>query len=63
MARKPVVSTALLTLMHERDHHAWTLEDLHAGLGERRIAADFSSVFRAAEKLTASGVIRKLTIC
>jgi Fur family transcriptional regulator, ferric uptake regulator len=62
MARKPVVSTALLTLMHERHHHAWTLEDLHAGLAERNIAADFSSVFRAAEKLVASAALRKLTL-
>jgi len=62
MARTPVVSTALLSLMRERHHHAWTLEDLHAALGERDIAADFSSVFRAAEKLVATGEIRKLTL-
>jgi Fur family transcriptional regulator, ferric uptake regulator len=62
MARKPLVSAALLTLMHERHHHAWTLEDLHAALAERAIAADFSSVFRAAEKLAAEGAIRKLTL-
>jgi len=62
MARKPVVSTALLTLMRERDHHAWTLEDLHAGLAGRAVPADFSSVFRAAEKLAAAGTLRKLTL-
>lgn len=62
MARTPVVSTALLALMRERHHHAWTLEDLHAALAERDIAADFSSVFRAAEKLAASGDVRKLTL-
>ena len=62
MARTPVVSTALLSLMRERHHHAWTLEDLHAGLAERDIAADFSSVFRAAEKLAAASDIRKLTL-
>ncbi len=62
MARKPIVSTALLTLMHERHHHAWTLEDLHAALASRDVAADFSSVFRAAEKLAITGVIRKLTL-
>ena len=55
-------SRALLTLMDERQHHAWTLEDLQAGLTERHIAADFSSVFRAAEKLTATGAIRKLML-
>jgi Fur family ferric uptake transcriptional regulator len=62
MARKPVVSTALLTLMRERDHHAWTLEDLHAGLAGRAVPADFSSVFRAAEKLAGEGILRKLTL-
>jgi Fur family ferric uptake transcriptional regulator len=61
MPRKAVISTALMTLMHERRHHAWTLEGLHAGLGERGITADFSSVFRAAEKLAGDGAIRKLT--
>ena len=48
MARKPVVSTAILALMRQRHHHAWTLEDLQAGLD---VVADFSSVFRAVEKL------------
>lgn len=48
--------------MREHHHHAWTLEDLHAALAERAIAADFSSVFRAAEKLAAIGDIRKLTL-
>jgi len=62
MARKPVVSTALLTLMEQRQHHAWTLEDLQAGLAARAVAADFSSVFRAAEKLAIDGVIRKVTL-
>jgi Fur family ferric uptake transcriptional regulator len=62
MARKPVISTALMTLMRERRHHAWTLEDLQAGLAERSVEADFSSVFRAAEKLAGEGAIRKLTL-
>ena len=61
MARTPIVSTALLSLMRERHHHAWTLEDLQAGLAGRDVAADFSSVFRAAEKLAARD-IRKLTL-
>src|ERR1700735_4165326 len=62
MARKPVVSTAMLSLMQRRDHHAWTLEDFHAGLAEHDTAADFSSVFRAAEKLAAEGLLRKLIL-
>jgi Fe2+ or Zn2+ uptake regulation protein len=62
MARPAVVSTTLLALMREQHHHAWTLEDLQAGLSERAFTADFSSVYRAAEKLAAAGDIRKLTL-
>jgi Fur family ferric uptake transcriptional regulator len=62
MARRPVVSTAIATLMHKSEHHAWTLEDLHAALADRDVTADFSSVFRAAERLAVEGAIRKLIL-
>jgi Fur family transcriptional regulator, ferric uptake regulator len=62
MARKPVISAALSTLLHERRRHAWTLEELHAGLAESGVAADFSSVFRAVEKLVVASVVRKVTL-
>jgi len=62
VARKPVISAALTSLMQARGHHAWTLEDLQAGLAGRGVASDFSSVFRAAEKLAADGAIRKLIL-
>jgi Fe2+ or Zn2+ uptake regulation protein len=62
MARKPVVSTAILDLMQRRDRHAWTLDDLRAGLAEGKTSADFSSVFRAAERLTADGAVKKLVL-
>jgi Fe2+ or Zn2+ uptake regulation protein len=62
MARKPVVSTAILALVGARERHAWTLDDLHAGLAGRDVAADFSTVFRAAEKLVADGALRKLVL-
>jgi Fur family ferric uptake transcriptional regulator len=42
--------------------HAWTLEELHSALVERGHASDFSTVFRAAEKLASGGVIRKLLL-
>jgi Fur family ferric uptake transcriptional regulator len=59
MARKPVVSNAILALMRQRHHHAWTLEDLQAGLD---VTADFSSVFRAVEKLVAAETVRKVVL-
>ena len=62
MARRARVSAALLALMKQREHHAWTLEDLRAGLEGTDVRADFSSVFRAAEKLAAEGEIRKLLL-
>lgn len=62
MARPAAVSTALLALMRGRRRHAWTLEDLQAGLAQHALAANFSSVFRAAEKLADAGDIRKLVL-
>jgi Fe2+ or Zn2+ uptake regulation protein len=62
MARRPGISIAIVDVMHQRDHHAWTLEDLHSALAGRQVTADFSSVFRAAEKLAGEGVIRKLVL-
>lgn len=48
--------------MGQRDHHAWTLEDLQAGLTARSMKADFSTIFRAAEKLVADGAARKIQL-
>ena len=62
MPRPAVVPTALLALMREQHHHAWSLEGLHVALAGRGVTADFSSVFRAAEKLAAAGDIRKLVL-
>ncbi len=62
MSRKPQVSAAIVSLMGGGERHAWTLDELHAALVERGHPSDFSSVFRAAEKLTAGGVVRKLLL-
>jgi Fur family transcriptional regulator, ferric uptake regulator len=62
MARKARVSEAMVALMGDGEHQAWTLEELHAALGRRGTATDFSSVFRAAEKLAADGLVRKVPL-
>jgi Fur family transcriptional regulator, ferric uptake regulator len=62
MPRKARVSTAMARLMGGGEHHAWTLEELHAGLARRGRAPDFSSVFRAAKKLASDGIARKLLL-
>ena len=62
MARKARVSAAMVSLMGGGEQHAWTLEELHAGLARSGRVTDFSSVFRAAEKLAVEGVVRKLLL-
>lgn len=62
MARKARISAALLGLMQTGERHAWTLEELQAGLAGRGRNTDFSSIFRAAEKLAAGGSARKILL-
>ncbi len=62
MSRKARIPAAMVRLMGGGERHAWTLEELHSGLARQGEATDFSSVFRAAEKLASGGVIRKLLI-
>ena len=62
MASKPRTAAAMVEPMSKNQQHAWSLEELRAALRRRRHLADFSSVFRAAEKLTAGGAIRKLIL-
>ena len=62
MPRKSHISEALVSLINGGGRHAWTLEDLHEELGRQGRPTDFSSVFRAAEKLAADGVVRKLLL-
>jgi Fe2+ or Zn2+ uptake regulation protein len=62
MSRKARVSAAMVDLMQGGERHAWTLEELHAELGRRGRVIDFSSVFRAAERLAADGVARKVVL-
>src|SRR5579884_3496672 len=62
MARRARIAGAVTELMAAGGRHAWTLEDIHAGLARRGTRTDFSSVFRAAERLAAEGVIRKIAL-
>ena len=48
--------------MRSGTHHAWTLDALQAGLAERGESADFSSIFRATEKLASEGAIVKVLL-
>ena len=62
MPRKARISAAMVGLMGGGERHAWTLEELQAGLARHGRVTDFSSVFRAAEKLASAGVARKLLL-
>ena len=62
MPRKAQISAQMVGLMGGGERHAWTLEELHEGLARHGRVTDFSSVFRAAEKLAAGGVARKLLV-
>ena len=62
MPRKAQISVAMVGLMGGGERHAWTLEELHADLARDGRVTDFSSVFRAAEKLAAGGVARKVQV-
>jgi Fe2+ or Zn2+ uptake regulation protein len=62
VGRKPVISDAILGLLQGHDRHAWTIEELRSGLSGGGLPADFSSVFRAAERLAADGLVRKVTL-
>jgi Fur family ferric uptake transcriptional regulator len=62
VARRARISIALAALMADGGRHAWTLEELQAGLARQGLASDFSSVFRAAEKLAAAGFVRKIAL-
>ena len=62
MARKSHIPEAVLAAMKANDRHGWTLEDLQVELARRGMPTDFSSIFRAAGRLTTEGSIRKLML-
>jgi len=62
MGRRPRIPAALVELLGQEGPHAWSLEELHAGLLGHGVQADFSSVFRAAAKLEAEGVLRRVDL-
>src|SRR4051794_26106699 len=44
------------------DRHDWSIEDLLAALSGRDVDANFSTVFRAVERLEADGAIRRVEL-
>jgi Fe2+ or Zn2+ uptake regulation protein len=60
MARKARIYAAVADLLQRGQRHAWTLDDLHAALAQGGRRTDFSSVFRATERLVADGLAAKV---
>ncbi len=51
MARPSRIALQIVDTMTAGARHAWTLEQLATDLHQRGVAADFSSVYRAVERL------------
>jgi Fe2+ or Zn2+ uptake regulation protein len=60
MARKARIFAAVVDLLRRGERHAWTLDDLHAALARGGRRTDFSSVFRATERLVAEGLVTRV---
>lgn len=62
MPRPSPVRDAVAALIEAGGRHDWSIEDLTAALGERGVPANFSTVFRAVERLEADGAARRVDL-
>ena len=62
MARPSHVRDSVRTLLESNERHDWSIDDLHAGLLDTGVAADYSSVFRAVGWLAQRGVIAEVSL-
>ncbi len=62
MPRPSPVRDALAELVAASGRHDWTIEELAGALAERKLAADFSTVFRALARLEADGAVRRVEL-
>lgn len=62
IARPGHIRPALAKVLEEDTRHDWTIEELRDALGERGVAADFSSVFRALQRLERDGAVLRIDL-
>lgn len=62
MPRPSHIRSRVAELLDAGARHDWTIEDLRATLAARGHAADFSSVFRALQRLEADGAVRRVQL-
>jgi Fur family ferric uptake transcriptional regulator len=60
MARPAHVRDAVAQMLGDR--HAWTVDTLHASLGDRAVTADRASVHRALTKLVEDGAAQRFEL-
>ena len=62
MARPSPVRDAVAELIAGSERHDWSIEDLVADLGSAGIEANFSTVFRALNRLEDDGEVRRVEL-
>ncbi len=62
MARPPRTRMAVREVVAGGSRHDWSIDELRDALGERGVAADFSTVFRATEALVEAGELRRVEL-
>jgi Fur family transcriptional regulator, ferric uptake regulator len=62
MGRPSHVRNAVSELVASSESHGWTLDEAHAALRSRGVAADPSSVFRALVHLSESGELERVDL-
>ncbi len=62
MARPARVPDQVLELMRQGSRHAWTMEQIASGLQEAGHQADFSTVYRAVERLLGSNSLERVPL-
>jgi Fe2+ or Zn2+ uptake regulation protein len=62
MPRPSHVRPAIASLLSGSNRHGWSLEEIAAGLRERGVKADFSSVFRGVTRLVEDGALAQVEL-
>lgn len=62
IARPSHIRPALAELLADETRHDWTIDQLQKALLDRGLSADFSSVFRAVQRLEDEGAVLRIDL-
>lgn len=62
IARPSHIEPALAELLGSGDRHDWSIKDLTTTLKKRGVSADFSSVYRALQRMVAEGSVSQVQL-